>query len=152
MQTPKIRIETLYEAVGYDSDGTPNWKEIRVTKYNRLGQIVYDFSDLFHNMQLTESEYDEKGRHIKTTVRNLLLPDEEPIVIEGEIKRKENHIDENSNQVDPQNEHIYGDFDQYGNWHSEKWIETIVREIKGQEVEREIRTHHYRRAITYFAE
>jgi hypothetical protein len=49
-------------------------------------------------------------------------------------------------------EHIYGDFDQYGNWRSEKWIKTIVKEINGKEVEREIRTHHYRRAITYFDE
>ncbi len=218
-QSPQIKTETTYKAVEYEGTDSPIWKEIHVTKYNRFGKIVYDFVDLFHNMQLTESEYDEEGRHIKTTVRNLLLPDEEPIVIEGGIKREERPEDNkrrkreitteksadgeelkvetvytyddsgeletvrtakyNSwdqevyshlkwfnypDEVFPNpfenpkptytrtDEHIYGDFDQYGNWHSEKWIETIVKEINGQEIHRETRTNLYRRAITYFDE
>ena len=218
-QSPQIKTETTYKAVEYEGTDTPIWKEIHVTKYNRFGKIVYDFADLFHNMQLTESEYDEEGRHIKTTVRNLLLPDEEPIVIEGGIKLEERpednkrrkreitteksadgeelkvetiHTYDASGKLetvrttkynswnqevhsllkwynypnealsnpfeDPKptythtDENVYGDFDQYGNWHSEKWIETIVKEINGQEVEREEHTNLYQRAITYFDE
>ena len=221
-QSPQIKIETIYEAVEYEGIDTPIWKEIHVTKYNRFGKIVYDFVDLFHNMQLTESESDEDGRHIKTTVRNLLLPDEEPIVIEGEDepsweslrpednKRRKREIKTEKSadgeelkvetvytyddsgeletirttkynswdhevysllkwynypdEVFPNpfenpkptytctDEHIYGDFDQYGNWRSEKWIETIVKEINGQEIQRETRTNLYQRAITYFGE
>lgn len=214
-QSPQIKTETTYKAVEYEGTDSPIWKEIHVTKYNRFGKIVYDFVDLFHNMQLTESEYDEEGRHIKTTVRNLLLPDEEPIVLEGDIKREDNKRRESKvtiekttegkelkvetvyeydasgeletvrttkynsfgqevyshlkwfnypDEVFPNpfenpkptytrtDEHIYGDFDLYGNWRSEKWIETIVKEINGQEVQRETYTNLYQRAITYFDE
>ena len=165
-QSPQIKTETTYEAVGYDGSGTPIWKEIHVTKYNRFGKIVYDFVDLFHNMQLTESEYDEEGRHIRTTVRNLLLPDEEPYVLYGEKHKDENHAEieipalkenkledlshyslDDDYKIDIDSECL--EEDEYGNWTLEKSISTTTRMVNGKE-EKTIETNLYKRQIVYF--
>lgn len=159
LQKPQIRLETISQSVDYDGAEVPdlidvNFKEVEVGKYDKWGHRIYHFMDLFHNMQLTESEYDEEGHHIKSVIRDLLRPEQEPIIILGEFAEPEepdiqsDRSSDDSYRIDI--ETTYQKCDKYNNWILERRVftETMNRGIAG--IHKRTIASWWRRDIIYF--